>query len=334
MTPVSLGDTVYLHVGTSSASTGAATNADSTPTVTVEEDGAALGYAPTVANVATGLYRVTIDCTGGNGFEAGRRYSVYVAATVGGITGRDGIGEYEVLAVDLNTALDAAISSRLASASYTAPDNASITTILSDTNDIQTRLPAALISGRMDSNAQVVGDKTGYSLIQTFPANFASLSITAGGLVDITQTAADKVWGTSTRILTAGTNIALAKGTGVTGFNDIAAADVWASATRTLTAFSFSVTVGTNSDKTGYDLSSSARDAIANAALDLADAIETGLTQRQALRLVASALAGKISGASGTTVTIRNAVADTKDRIVATVDGDGNRSAITYDMTG
>jgi len=33
-----------------------------------------------------------------------------------------------------------------------------------DTQDIQGRLPAALVSGRMDSNAQVVADKTGYAL--------------------------------------------------------------------------------------------------------------------------------------------------------------------------
>lgn len=46
------------------------------------------------------------------------------------------------------------------------------------------------------------------------------------GLVDITQTAADKVWGTSSRVLTAGTNITLAKGVGVTGFNDLSATDV------------------------------------------------------------------------------------------------------------
>jgi len=44
--------------------------------------------------------------------------------------------------------------------------------------------------------------------------------------VGITQAGADKVWGTAARVLTAGTNIALAKGTGVTGFNDLSAADV------------------------------------------------------------------------------------------------------------
>ena len=44
------------------------------------------------------------------------------------------------------------------------------------------------------------------------------------------------VWTNATRTLTAGTNIVLAKGTGITGFNDISATDVWAAATRTLTA--------------------------------------------------------------------------------------------------
>src|SRR5207253_1183407 len=36
----------------------------------------------------------------------------------------------------------------------------------------------------------------------TLPTNFSALSITAGGLVDLTQAAADKVWSTATRALT------------------------------------------------------------------------------------------------------------------------------------
>jgi hypothetical protein len=61
--------------------------------------------------------------------------------------------------------------------------------------------------------------------------------------------------------------------------------------------------------------------------------VETGLTVRNALRLIAAATAGELSGAASTTITIRNAVADDKDRIVATVTSDGNRTAITYDLT-
>jgi hypothetical protein len=71
----------------------------------------------------------------------------------------------------------------------------------------------------------------------------------------------------------------------------------------------------------------------ADAYLDRANAIETGLTPRNALRLGVAADAGKLSGAATTTVVIRNAVADSKDRITATVDGDGNRTAITVDLT-
>lgn len=71
---------------------------------------------------------------------------------------------------------------------------------------------------------------------------------------------------------------------------------------------------------------------LASQILDAED-IESSMTVRQALRLIAAATAGKVSGASGTTITIRSAVADSKERIVATVDGDGNRSAITYDLS-
>lgn len=80
-------------------------------------------------------------------------------------------------------------------------------------------------------------------------------------------------------------------------------------------------------------LTSGERDSIAAALLDLANAIETGLTLRQALRVIAAAGAGKLSGAASTTVVIRNAQADSKDRITATVDADGNRSAVTLDLT-
>lgn len=68
--------------------------------------------------------------------------------------------------------------------------------------------------------------------------------------------------------------------------------------------------------------------AIANALLDAVDAIETGLTPRQSLRLVSAALAGVLSGAATTTVTIKGAGVGTT-RIQAVVDSDGNRSALT-----
>ncbi len=70
---------------------------------------------------------------------------------------------------------------------------------------------------------------------------------------------------------------------------------------------------------------------VAAAILDATDGVETGLTLRQALRVIAAATAGKVSGAETTTITFRNALVDDTDRIVATVDVDGNRTAVTLD---
>lgn len=79
-------------------------------------------------------------------------------------------------------------------------------------------------------------------------------------------------------------------------------------------------------------LTSAERTAIANALLDLAAGVETGVTFRQAQRLILAAMAGKLSGAETTTVNIRD-TGDTKNRIVATVDANGNRSAVTLDAS-
>lgn len=58
-----------------------------------------------------------------------------------------------------------------------------------------------------------------------------------------------------------------------------------------------------------------------------------GFTLEQAIKLCLSALAGKLSGAGATTVTIR-AADDSKSRIIATVDAEGNRTNITLDAAG
>ena len=81
-------------------------------------------------------------------------------------------------------------------------------------------------------------------------------------------------------------------------------------------------------------MSSTPINAIADGLLDRADGVEpasagTERTVREALRLILSACAGQVAGASGTTITIRD-LNDTTNRITATVDSDGNRTAVTY----
>lgn len=58
-----------------------------------------------------------------------------------------------------------------------------------------------------------------------------------------------------------------------------------------------------------------------------------GFTIEQALKLILANAAGKLSGAATATNTIR-AADDSKARITATVDADGNRSVVTLDATG
>ena len=79
-------------------------------------------------------------------------------------------------------------------------------------------------------------DKTGYSLTQSFPSNFSTLSIDGSGRVDI-----GKISGTSQTARDIGASVLLSSGTG----------------TGQVSLSSGAVTVGTNNDKTGYALSSS-----------------------------------------------------------------------------
>ncbi len=123
------------------------------------------------------------------------------------------------------------------------------------------------------------------------------------------------------------------------------------------------VVVATNNDKTNYTIAAGGIDnasftagaidaaaiaasaigasEIATGAIDAdalaADAVDeiwdelvgdSTLTARQVQRILVAGIAGILSGAATTTITIRN-VANSTDVIVATVDADGNRSAIT-----
>ncbi len=72
--------------------------------------------------------------------------------------------------------------------------------------------------------------------------------------------------------------------------------------------------------------------ALENATAVMDAVVETGFSLKQSTRLMLAALAGKLSGAPGAAVTIRD-VNDSKNRIVATVDANGNRTAVTKDVS-
>lgn len=85
-------------------------------------------------------------------------------------------------------------------------------------------------------------------------------------------------------------------------------------------------TTNTNTDKTGYALSAAGIDSIHD------EVIEGSLTSRQITRILLAVLAGKSTGGGTVTLVFRDA-ADSKPRITATVDANGNRTAMTVDGT-
>ena len=138
------------------------------------------------------------------------------------------------------------------------------------------------------------------------------------------------VWATAARALTdkAGFTISGTKTT-LDALNDITAAAVWAVAARALT------------DKAGFSLAADQSavtigtvNAIAAAAIDAIwdEVMEGTLTARQGLRLTMSMLASKSSGGGTATLVYRD-YGDTKARLTFTADADGNRTAVTSDVT-
>ena len=66
---------------------------------------------------------------------------------------------------------------------------------------------------------------------------------------------------------------------------------------------------------------------------DISDQIVEGtFTVQQALRVMLSALGGKVSGVTTTTEKFRNPD-DAKDRITVTLDGSNNRTAVVLDLS-
>lgn len=104
---------------------------------------------------------------------------------------------------------------------------------LADTNELQTDWANG---GRLDNILDARASQTSVDTIDDFLDTEIALILTrigvpgtslAGDIAALNDITAPEVWAAGTRTLTAGTNIVLAKGTGVTGFSDITAADVW-----------------------------------------------------------------------------------------------------------
>ncbi len=192
---VKIEDTIDRAFGTVTPSTQAATDADSTPTCVVLEQGTALGYAPTCTNKATGLYNVQIACTAANGFDVGKQYSAYVVVVMGGVTTRRPIAAFTVMTRSTDDLSFPTVSGRSTDVSTggevgidlanvgspTTTLNLSGTTI-KNTTDIATTL--ATIAGYVDT--EVASIKTTVEALPTASAvATAILAATVEGTISV-----------------------------------------------------------------------------------------------------------------------------------------------------
>lgn len=259
--------------------------------------------------------------------------------------------------IDANGRVDVAA---IAGTAQTARDIGASVLLSSGTGTGQVSLAAGVVASNMTqiagSAVNTASAQLGVNVVNAGGTAWNSGAITANtfaaGAITAAKFAAnalDAVWSTATRILTAGTNIVLAKGTGVTGFNDLDAPGVRAAIgmaganldTQLAALSANDNTINNNvlavKNKTDNlpaapaavsDIPTAA--ANATALLDGAAGVEAGMTVRQGLRLFAAALLGKANGLATSTVKFRD-TNDTKDRISAQVDADGNRYSVTLD---
>lgn len=266
------------------------------------------------------------------------------APTSGGLDAAGVRAAIGLASANLDTQLDALPTNAELSSALSAADDAvlavlgtpagasiaaDVAAVQADTNDIQSRLPAALISGRIDATvgamqanvmtaAAAAADLT--TELQSGLATASALSTLDGkvdtidGVVDaiLVDTAEIGVAGAGLTALASAANLAI-----VAGYIDTEVAAIKAK-TDLLPA----------SPASTSDIPSAA--AIADAVHD--EVVEGTTTLRQSIRLHNAALGGKVTGLDTFNPVFRD-LADSKDVIDATVDGYGNRSAVTRDLT-
>jgi hypothetical protein len=287
-----------------------------TPTVTLSKNGAAFGAAlGAVAEISNGWYTLA-----GNATDRDTLGELLVHATAANADPFD--GRYEIIAID--------------------PFAATLETILTDTNELQTDWHDA---GRLDAIVDAINAKT--TNLPAAPADDTSIDTQLGTiaayldteiaaiLADTNELQTDWADGGRLDLLLDGASApTVAQIRAEMDTNSTKLADL----TTNLSHLHTDVAdVHTDVDHIHTDIGNltTPPTAAANAAalLDYANGIETDLTPRQAWRLSASAAAGVLSGAATNTVAIRSARANHKTRITATVDADGNRTAVTTDVS-
>jgi hypothetical protein len=279
------------------------------PTVVLSKSGAAFGaVAGAVTEIANGWYKVA-----GNATDTNTLGPLILHASATGADPSD--HEYNVVAFDPQDAVRSGLTA-LPNAAANAAGGLPISTA------------GALDMDDMAADVDAIETRATLALPAVAPNGAGGLLITAAGSLDMDDLGAD-VDAIETRVTlalpAAAPQAAGGLITSTAGSLDLDEmnVDIEAIQLKTDNLPASPAAVGS-----AMTLSNAGIDAV----LDRTDGVETAITVRQALRVILAAAALKCDGAAGTTMHFRD-LADSLNRITATVDSSGNRTAITLDLT-
>lgn len=319
------------------------------------EEGPGGGSAPTAEEIADAVWTEAVaDHSGVSGSTA------EALAAAGGagdpwITALPGSYSAGQAGYIVGTNLNATVSSRASQTSVDTIDDlldtevGALTTELakvpkSDSNVTWNATALASINAQADT---ALADYDGPTNAEMVARTLAAASYATAAAQATAQADLDTLTGTDgVTLATSQPNYAPATAASVAALNDLSSAEAQSAAAAALTSYDpptrAELTSDTNSVLSAIgDVPTNAELATAldplptaaeNAAAVLAATVEGSVTVVQSIRLANAALGGKASGLETTEATYRD-LGDTKDRIVATVDSDGNRTAVTRDLT-
>ena len=228
-------------------------------------------------------------------------------------------------AVIADAVWDEALAGHVAAGSYglaVADIETDATAILADTNELQSDDVPGLIAALNDPTAAVIADAVWDEALAGHLGSGSSGEALDNVSAGASPSAiADAVWDEALAGHLGSGSSGEALDNVSAGASPSAIADaVWdEAAAGHVASGSMGESLSEAADKTGHKLAADGVDLVV---------IEAGINLRQANALGLSALAGKLSGADTTTVTIKGA-GNSTTRILATVDSSGNRSSMT-----
>jgi hypothetical protein len=259
----------------------------------VKDNGAQVAGTGTVTNKGTGQYSYGPVQAETNAADVGFMFSATgcIPCNIDFHTDLvDATGNLQVDAVRINNISAASVTAVNANVGTTQPTNftgsGGTALVQSDAKDINGVAASAVvtISANIGTTQPINFTGSGAAafvqtaLQQVIPGAISAAAFAAGAL--------DAVWSTAARLLTAGTNIVLAKGTGVTGFNDLDAPGVRAAVG--LAAANLDTQLAPISSITAAPTAIQNADALLDR--DMAAGVDSGgpthRTMRQALRLL------------------------------------------------